>query len=306
MGDTTSAAVSAKAGQCSVALQCSLPHVQVDATCKKVSIAVDAIGRDATIPVMPTFLDGLISGLNQTITGSSTSPQAVFRAAETSRVTRHVLKKTYSGKKFDPKLESIAFAGAASSGMLAEQHAAIVRAYDALGAATVRRFWLLVGPLFLLFAAWSATSDLRYDLVRLLRTPHQVVGYVFYGADAAVAVLPLVLLAFLCGRLARRSVRRATHSRAKRKPRQWPWPQTLLVLGAMAHYVPIYQGYTTPDAQFFRGAFQPIVPVFLTSPLSLASIPTMQKPVVRHLQHRHPFHSVPQPPQDHDPNTVAQ
>lgn len=263
-------------------------HVHADATCKDVDISVDAVGRDAEIPVMPNFLDLLIGDLNRLVTSTSISPQAVIRTAESSRVTRHVLEARYPGKKFDTAVVSAAFARAASTGMLSQQHAAIVRAYDALGAATVRRFWLVAGPLFLVFAARSATSDLRYEVVRLLRAPYQVAEYVFYGADAAVAVLPLLVLTFLCGRVARRSVRRSTGSKANRRPKQRPWPEILLLVGAAAHYVPIYEGFATPDAKFFRPSlwpYAPHVPTGRSASLSLAPV----RPVgLSHPHHRHP------------------
>lgn len=224
MADTTATKVAHESGYCSITLTCSMPHVHVEATCKQVGITLDAVGRDGFVPLMPRFLDGLLAKPFQDMLQPSASPDIVIASAESSRLTRDLLTKTYAGKKFDAEAMSSTYDRAISGELLNAGHSSIVQAFNTLGASAVRWLWLLGGPVLVVCAAMVALYDVGAWLPWSFQPPGQLNPSAIYAWDAALLLVSLAGFWLTCGLLARRTVRKATHSMAARRPSQGWWP----------------------------------------------------------------------------------
>ena len=254
MADTTATKVAHEPGYCSITLTCSMPHVHVEATCKKVAITLDALGRDGFVPLMPRFLDGLLAKPFQDMLQPSASPDTIIAAAESSRLTRNLLTETYAGKKFDAEAMSSTYDRAISGELLTAGHSSIVRAFNTLGASAVRWLWLLGGPVLVAYAALVALYDVGAWLPWSFQPPGQLNPGAIYAWDAALLVVPLAAYWLACGLLARRTVRKAIRSRAVRRPSQGWWPIGFAVAMLAANVGPIQKGINAATLGLPHGA----------------------------------------------------
>ena len=207
-------------GGATIQVECALPHVRAEMSCRGVAIALDAIGQDALVPSMPAFLDALTKPTTDAVLDPSRGSEAVIRAARGARLTEDLLQEL--GARRSGKAEDFAtrWKGAVSVDLVRRLRERLLRTYDAVGRNAVRAAWL--GALLPL-AAWSLLVELYAPAV----IPPLVINRSMEFRPAASALwdamfllAPLAIVWLIAGGKARGDARALMGAVAKRRPGQ--------------------------------------------------------------------------------------
>ena len=226
----------------SATLHCEVLHVHAALTVRDVSLEVDAVGRDHSIPTMPSFLDGLIdvgdlTGYDEK--NARRDPSARLLEATKARVTTEILALVGNGGSIDADAFARAWKGAVSAEFVRRIEGRIRSAYARAARSSARRVWLwaalpLAGAM-VLANAYHLPLMLFDAFGQTFRLAPRIGALMMFVAAQGVVSLPLLAgFWLLAGHRARVSLRAGVGTLARVRPRQgvWPWLGLLTCLVA--------------------------------------------------------------------------